>query len=191
MGLSARHHGPGIHDESLTATRTAFVDLLVFNRGTVVTRQDASDGTQEGPDRLGCTGTSTLPLLDDPAARDRRTETVMIPTERRRTACVSSQVGCPVGCRFCASGLGGLDRNLTAGHIVEQVHHLQQLHGADRITNIVFMGMGEPLANAAAVFDAIRTSMPTGGTASARGESPSRRWDFPRRSESSNHSTSR
>ena len=151
----------GITDlESMTnlsaATRDRLQDLLVFNRGTVVTRQDASDGTRkvlidwDAPE-------STLPLLDDPAARDRRTETVMIPTERRRTACVSSQVGCPVGCRFCASGLGGLDRNLTAGHIVEQVHHLQQLHGADRITNIVFMGMGEPLANAAAVFDAIRT----------------------------------
>ncbi|HBZ97320.1 MAG TPA: 23S rRNA (adenine(2503)-C(2))-methyltransferase RlmN, partial [Phycisphaerales bacterium] len=53
---------------------------------------------------------------------------------------MSSQVGCPVGCRFCASGLGGLDRNLTAGQIVEQVHHLQAQPGADRVTNIVFMG---------------------------------------------------
>ena len=63
-----------------------------------------------------------------------------------------------MGCRFCASGLGGLDRNLTAGQIVEQVHHLQAQPGADRITNIVFMGMGEPLANASAVFDAVRIS---------------------------------
>jgi len=138
------------------ATRGLLRSLVVFNRGTVVTRQEASDGTRKVLIDWDAPA-STLPLLDDPAARDRRTETVMIPTDRRRTACVSSQVGCPVGCRFCASGLGGLDRNLTAGHIVEQVHHLQQLEGAKRITNIVFMGMGEPLANASAVFDAIRT----------------------------------
>jgi 23S rRNA (adenine2503-C2)-methyltransferase len=80
----------------------------------------------------------------------------MIPTEKRRTACISSQVGCPVGCRFCASGLGGLDGNLTAGQIVEQAWRLAQIPGVGRITNIVFMGMGEPLSNYAAVTDAIR-----------------------------------
>lgn len=86
----------------------------------------------------------------------RQTETVMIPAAKRRTACVSSQVGCPVGCRFCASGLGGLDGNLTAGQIVEQVLRLMMDEEVDRITNIVFMGMGEPLANEKAVTQAIR-----------------------------------
>jgi 23S rRNA (adenine2503-C2)-methyltransferase len=79
------------------------------------------------------------------------------PTGPRRTACISSQVGCPVGCRFCASGLGGLDGNLSAGRIVEQVWRLGTLPGIDRITNVVFMGMGEPLSNFSAVTHAIRT----------------------------------
>ncbi len=87
----------------------------------------------------------------------RQTECVMIPSEDRRTACISSQIGCPVGCRFCASGLGGLDGNLTAGRIVEQVWRLGRLKDVNRISNIVFMGMGEPLANLSSVCDAIRT----------------------------------
>ena len=86
----------------------------------------------------------------------KQTETVMIPTAKRRTACVSSQVGCPVGCRFCASGLGGLEDNLSAGQIMEQVLRLTMEEDVDRITNIVFMGMGEPLANEGQVTRAIR-----------------------------------
>ena len=91
----------------------------------------------------------------------RQTECVMIPVESdeqsRRTACISSQVGCPVGCKFCASGLGGLEGNLSAGRIVEQVYRLGQLPGVERISNVVFMGMGEPLSNFAPVTSAIRT----------------------------------
>ena len=87
-------------------------------------------------------------------------ETVMIPDADRRTACVSSQVGCPVGCRFCASGMNGVKGNLTAAQIVEQVFQLNRvlkpLGERERITNAVFMGMGEPLANYANVMHAIR-----------------------------------
>ena len=88
-------------------------------------------------------------------------ETVMIPDGDRRTACVSSQVGCPVGCRFCASGVAGLKQNLTAGRIVQQVYALNQaLRSRDdavgRITNLVFMGMGEPLSNYNNVIKAAR-----------------------------------
>ena len=90
-------------------------------------------------------------------------ETVWIPEPDRHTACVSSQVGCPVGCRFCASGLAGVQRNLTAGEIVEQAWQIQRwIEQADsasaggRLTNIVLMGMGEPLANYDAVVQAIR-----------------------------------
>jgi 23S rRNA (adenine2503-C2)-methyltransferase len=97
----------------------------------------------------------TLPVLG--VATGRETECVMIPSDDRRTACVSSQMGCPVGCRFCASGLDGVEGNLSAGHIVEQVWRLGRLEGVGRITNVVFMGMGEPLANFTAVTDAIRT----------------------------------
>jgi len=64
----------------------------------------------------------------------------------RRTLCVSTQVGCAYGCKFCASGLDGWTRNLHAGEIVEQVVKAEALAG-DRVNNIVFMGMGEPLAN--------------------------------------------
>ncbi|MEM6911386.1 MAG: 23S rRNA (adenine(2503)-C(2))-methyltransferase RlmN [Verrucomicrobiota bacterium] len=81
-------------------------------------------------------------------------ETVLIPAspalygERsdRRTLCVSSQVGCAYGCRFCASGLAGFTRNLDAGEIVEQVLAAEKESG-HRVDNLVFMGMGEPLAN--------------------------------------------
>ncbi|MCA9288697.1 MAG: 23S rRNA (adenine(2503)-C(2))-methyltransferase RlmN, partial [Phycisphaerales bacterium] len=95
----------------------------------------------------------------------------------RRTACISSQVGCPVGCRFCASGLGGLDANLSTGRIVEQVWRLRHILDRDpanltdlpRITNVVFMGMGEPLSNFRAVTSAIRTiAAPWGHAISAR-----------------------
>jgi 23S rRNA (adenine2503-C2)-methyltransferase len=81
-------------------------------------------------------------------------ETVLIPANPalygeqsdRLTLCVSSQVGCAYDCKFCASGLAGFTRNLSAGEIVEQVVQVEAL-AQDRIDNIVFMGMGEPLAN--------------------------------------------
>ncbi|NIA06624.1 MAG: 23S rRNA (adenine(2503)-C(2))-methyltransferase RlmN [Actinobacteria bacterium] len=82
-------------------------------------------------------------------------ECVLIPDGRRLTACLSTQVGCAMGCVFCASGLGGLGRNLTVGEIVEQVFHLQTVCPG-RISNVVFMGLGEPLANYAATVSAIR-----------------------------------
>ncbi len=64
----------------------------------------------------------------------------------RRTLCVSTQVGCAYGCKFCASGLNGWSRNLLSGEIVEQVLHAEQVSG-EKVNNLVFMGMGEPLAN--------------------------------------------
>ncbi|MFH0980031.1 MAG: 23S rRNA (adenine(2503)-C(2))-methyltransferase RlmN [Planctomycetota bacterium] len=86
------------------------------------------------------------------------TECVSIPAEGRRTACVSTQVGCPVGCVFCASGIGGVRRNLSAGQIVEQAMRIAHQAGDDtRLSNLVFMGMGEPLANYDATLQAVRT----------------------------------
>ena len=87
---------------------------------------------------------------------DHLTEAVLIPSEKRQTACVSSQIGCPVGCLFCASGIGGLEGNLKSGQILEQVWRLQNIVPENRISNIVFMGMGEPLANLNNVTKAIR-----------------------------------
>jgi 23S rRNA (adenine2503-C2)-methyltransferase len=85
-------------------------------------------------------------------------ESVLIPDGPRLTLCVSSQAGCAVGCRFCATGRLGLTRNLTAGEIVGQLIAARapaQTAGLGRITNLVFMGMGEPLRNWPAVRDAV------------------------------------
>ncbi len=92
-------------------------------------------------------------------------ECVMLPAEQHITACVSSQVGCPVGCRFCASGLDGLKRNLTTGEIVEQALRVsaEAVASGGRLSNIVFMGLGEPLANYDAVVRAIHTINATWG----------------------------
>lgn len=81
-------------------------------------------------------------------------ESVLICSEERRTVCVSSQVGCAARCAFCASGKKGLFRNLETGEIVEQVLYLLSL--GERVTNVVFMGMGEPLDNVDHVISAIR-----------------------------------
>ncbi|MBI3268093.1 MAG: 23S rRNA (adenine(2503)-C(2))-methyltransferase RlmN [Planctomycetes bacterium] len=83
-------------------------------------------------------------------------EAVLIPEADRRTVCVSTQVGCPIGCTFCASGLGGLLRNLSPGEIVEQVLHVQDaLPAGEKLTNVVVMGMGEPFLNYAALVRAL------------------------------------
>ena len=73
----------------------------------------------------------------------------------RRTICVSSQVGCAYGCKFCASGLDGLTRNLDAGEMVQQLIAVEEKSG-EKIDNVVFMGMGEPLANLKNLLRAIR-----------------------------------
>lgn len=84
------------------------------------------------------------------------TECVLIPDGVRRTACISTQVGCPVGCVFCASGLGGLERQLTTAQIIEQAMLISRLAGSQRLSNIVFMGLGEPLHNYEATLAAVR-----------------------------------
>lgn len=82
-------------------------------------------------------------------------ECVLIPEGRRLTLCMSSQVGCPADCAFCASGMRGLTRSLAAHEIHEQYIHASRLAGGDGITNVVMMGMGEPLLNYDALVDAL------------------------------------
>jgi len=84
-------------------------------------------------------------------------EAVAIPEEDRTTLCVSTQVGCPLACSFCATGLLGLERNLSTAEIIDQLARVRELVPERRITNLVFMGMGEPLLNLRAVIEAIRT----------------------------------
>jgi 23S rRNA (adenine2503-C2)-methyltransferase len=95
-------------------------------------------------------------------------EAVLIPEEGRTTLCVSTQVGCPLACSFCATGMMGLERNLTVAEIVEQVVRMAALLPDNRrITNIVFMGMGEPLLNLANVVEAVKTLLHPKGFAMA------------------------
>jgi 23S rRNA (adenine2503-C2)-methyltransferase len=90
-------------------------------------------------------GTDKLLLV---CADGRRIECVLMAEDERRTVCISTQVGCGMGCVFCASGLKGVVRNLSRGELIEQVLRLRNLLPADeRLTNIVVMGMGESLAN--------------------------------------------
>jgi len=117
-------------------------DGVVIGRSLEVKRNVAADGT-----------TKLLLKAGDEAL----IETVGIPTEQRLTVCVSSQVGCPMGCRFCATGQGGLQRSLASHEIVDQVLSAREAMGR-RPSHIVFMGMGEPLLNIDAVLAAIATT---------------------------------
>ncbi len=99
-------------------------------------------------------------------ADDRMIEAVLIQDDGRATACISTQVGCGMGCVFCASGLNGVVRNLTTGELLEQLVVLRNLtdpettnpERAPRLTNVVVMGMGEPLANLENLLDALGTA---------------------------------
>ncbi|MGD1993300.1 MAG: 23S rRNA (adenine(2503)-C(2))-methyltransferase RlmN [Anaerolineae bacterium] len=91
--------------------------------------------------------------------RDGKTvEVVLMEYERRHTVCISTQVGCAVGCIFCATGQTGLSRDLSAGEVVAQVLHAARAFNAkgERLTNVVLMGMGEPLLNYDASLTAVR-----------------------------------
>ncbi|MFZ2873157.1 MAG: 23S rRNA (adenine(2503)-C(2))-methyltransferase RlmN [Phycisphaerales bacterium] len=175
---------PGAMSNLSKLDQTTLARDMTFLSGRTLRQQAATDGTQklliEWDDHQTPQPVRTLELAPPPRLAiagqeqgdpSRQTECVMIPSlanERepededgshrapRFTACISSQVGCPVGCRFCASGLTGLDANLSAGRIVEQVWRLARLKGVRRITNVVFMGMGEPLSNLGAVIPAVK-----------------------------------
>lgn len=99
-----------------------------------------------------------------------RIECVLMRETRRRTVCISTQVGCAMGCVFCASGLLGVKRNLTTGEILEQVLRVDRvLKPAERLTNVVVMGIGEPLANLNALVPALeRLTEPNGFALSPR-----------------------
>jgi 23S rRNA (adenine2503-C2)-methyltransferase len=116
------------------ALRTELADSFTLFSTRVERHLTASDGTHK----------LVLRLRDD-----RMIECVLIQDEGRATACISTQVGCGMGCVFCASGLNGVERNLTTGEILEQLVRLRNLvrDPPARLTHIVVMGMGEPLAN--------------------------------------------
>jgi 23S rRNA (adenine2503-C2)-methyltransferase len=128
--------------EEMTDISKSFRELLseISSVSTVqvITQSVSTDGTIK----------YLFKLNDDLAV-----ESVLIPSahtsteeEKRLTLCVSTQVGCPLDCKFCATGSMGFTRNLTAGEIVDQVLQVQRLN-QKRITNLVYMGMGEPMLN--------------------------------------------
>ncbi|MEI7463885.1 MAG: 23S rRNA (adenine(2503)-C(2))-methyltransferase RlmN [Burkholderiales bacterium] len=119
---------------------------------TVLSEQASADGT--------------IKWLFDVGGGD-AVETVFIPEEDRGTLCISSQAGCAVGCRFCSTGHQGFSRNLSTAEILGQLwfaeHHLrrrlQLAEGTRAITNVVMMGMGEPMQNYAALLPALRVML--------------------------------
>ncbi|HKA59408.1 MAG TPA: 23S rRNA (adenine(2503)-C(2))-methyltransferase RlmN [Gemmatimonadales bacterium] len=124
------------------ALRTALDESFPLRRLELRTHQVSSDGTQK-----------FLWLLDDGEA----IESVLIPEGKRRTLCISSQAGCALGCVFCATGRMGFRRNLSAAEIPAQVREVVLRDPALKPTNVVFMGMGEPLLNWDAVDSALTT----------------------------------
>jgi 23S rRNA (adenine2503-C2)-methyltransferase len=96
---------------------------------------------------------------------DKQVETVLMGYNTRRTACISTQAGCGLGCTFCATGQAGLQRNITSSEIVEQVLFFDRILNKknDKLTNLVFMGMGEPFANYKNVMNAVDILTDTNG----------------------------
>lgn len=124
------------------AFRTMLEDHVIIGRPKATRVQRAGDGTRK----------CLLQLADG-----EEIESVLIPDDERLTACISTQVGCPLACRFCLTGLMGMRRNLAASEITGQVLVLQDaLETGERISNVVFMGMGEPLLNFPQVERALR-----------------------------------
>jgi 23S rRNA (adenine2503-C2)-methyltransferase len=123
------------------AIREALAADFTLWKSTIARHTQAEDGTEK-----------LLLTLTDGG----QIECVLLRDETRRTICISTQVGCGMGCVFCASGLEGLQRNLTTGEIVEQMLQLQLLlQSEERLSHIVVMGMGEPLANLDALLPAL------------------------------------
>ncbi|WP_321473757.1 23S rRNA (adenine(2503)-C(2))-methyltransferase RlmN [uncultured Paludibaculum sp.] len=144
----AIYHGRVTSLEAVSTLPKAVRDRLAsecsLGHLTQATRYQSSDGTRR----------YLLSLQDGKSV-----EAVFMPEENRDTLCISTQVGCPVDCKFCLTALMGLERNLTAGEIVGQVLHLAQdnnLWSDQKRINIVMMGQGEPLLNLANVLKATR-----------------------------------
>ncbi len=135
--------------------RRAMANDFTLWTGQVVQHKQTNDGTEKL-------------LIEWPDAH--KIECVLLRDGARRTICISTQVGCAMGCVFCASGLGGVARNLTAGEILEQMLLLDRLLPADeRLSHIVVMGMGEPLANLDHLLPALaEATSPSGLGISAR-----------------------
>lgn len=158
LGLPAVHARRVLREFYAGAGEPVGLDIAAVGKG-VVAWLTASPLLSSVVDRRTVSLDGTTKLLvrfPDGAA----VECVLMPTERpdRTMACVSSQVGCAMGCDFCASTKSGLERNLTAGQIAEQFIHLKRAAATKgrKITSLVFMGMGEPMHNLDAVLGGVQ-----------------------------------
>lgn len=116
--------------------------IALVGRETSVGMQESVDGTKK----------YLFPIRKSPSETQHYIESVYIPADDRATLCVSCQCGCKMGCEFCVTGRQGFHGSLTAGEIVNQVFSIPE---SEQLTNIVFMGMGEPLDN----YDAIKQTL--------------------------------
>ncbi len=147
--------GRQLHDWLYSKGARSLDDITVLPKAwrATLTDQGVSIGRLKAVHRSVASDATTKLLL---ATDDGETiETAGIPTDQRLTVCVSSQVGCPMACRFCATGKDGLQRSLRTHEIVDQVLSVREVMDR-RPSHIVFMGMGEPLLNSHAVLEAIR-----------------------------------
>lgn len=147
--------GRQLHDWIYAKGARSLADITVFPKTwrAALLESGIDVGRLKEVHRSVATDATTKLLL---STEDGETiETVGIPTDQRLTVCVSSQVGCPMACRFCATGKGGLQRSLQTHEIVDQVLSVREAMDR-RPSHIVFMGMGEPLLNSSAVLEAIR-----------------------------------
>lgn len=147
-------YGKRVHDfDAMTdisaPLRKRLAECFALFSAEITAHQKSSDGTEK----------LLLEMHDG-----NHLECVLMREDDRRTICISTQIGCGMGCVFCASGLRGLQRNLSAGEILEQVLRLDRLLPPDeRITNVVVMGMGEPLANLPNLLKALASIEDKGG----------------------------
>ena len=140
--------------------RTRLANHFVIEPPAVVAEQTSSDGTRKWVLRVGA-GAGSSAARSASGAGLTAIETVFIPEDDRGTLCVSSQAGCAMDCRFCATAQQGFSRNLSTAEIVAQVWFAAKAMGGDFqnervISNVVFMGMGEPLANYGNLLPALR-----------------------------------
>jgi len=148
------------------ALRTQLAESFRIWSAEIAAHQKAEDGSEK----------LLLKLHDGEGV-----ECVLLRDDRHHcTACISTQVGCSMGCVFCATGLDGVIRNLTVGEIIEQMLQLQRLLTAEeRLSNIVVMGMGEPLMNLDALMPALAAARSSvSRTANTSRATPARRLVF-------------
>lgn len=120
--------------------RNTLNELAFISNLKVIEIMKSTDGTQK-----------FLFSLED----EQKIESVLISDKNRLTLCISSQVGCAMGCRFCLTGRSGMVRNLRSYEIVDQIISVNRAIQPNKITNVVLMGMGEPLANFDQVVEAL------------------------------------